>query len=64
MLVSKKKWQDLEKRVADIERKIQSQIPQNKMTYEPYVSVTNRENMSLLSYQQLYSSSADSNEKA
>ena len=63
MRISKKKWQALEKRVADLEAKVQSQQLSNDILWEFCESVANAEKLSLVSYQQLHSPSADSAEK-
>lgn len=63
MWVSRKKWEALEKRVADLEERVQGQQAQDEIVYEFCRSVANKERLSLLSYQQLYSPSANSNEK-
>ena len=54
---------ELEERVADLENQIQSQQIKFEICYEFCRSVANEKEMSLLSYQQLYGPSADSNEK-
>lgn len=63
MWISKKRFQKLEKRIADLERQVQSQQPKCELTYEFCRSVAHKNEMSLLSYQQLHSPSSDSNEK-
>lgn len=99
MWISRKKWRNLEKRIAGLEREVQSQ-QETALYYEKLkrqeqklskrelrsrvnemervianqgcmiellkefcISVANKEKLSLLTYQQLYSPSADSNEK-
>lgn len=44
MRISKKKWQALEKRVADLEAKVQSQQLSNDILWEFCESVANAEN--------------------
>ena len=61
--ISKKKWQALEKRVADLEVEVQGQLIKNEVIFEFCRSADNKEKLSLLSYQQLYSPSADSSQK-
>jgi len=61
--ISKKKWQALEKRVADLEVEVQGQLIKNEVIFEFCRSAANKEKLSLLSYQQLYSPSADSSQK-
>ena len=63
MWISKKKWQALKKRVADLEVEVQGQLIKNEVIFEFCRSVANKEKLSLLSYQQLYSPSADSSQK-
>lgn len=63
MWVSKRKWEALAERITDLEVEIQGQRMKNEITFEFCRSVANKEKLSLLSYQQLYSPSADSNEK-
>ncbi len=63
MWVSKRKWEALEKRITDLEVEIQGQRMKNEIAFEFCRSVANKEKLSLLSYQQLYSPSTDSNEK-
>lgn len=55
MWISKAKWMALEKRVADLEREIRGQRVKNEIMFEFCRSVANKEKLSLLSYQQLYS---------
>lgn len=57
------KLEDLEKRTADLERQVQGQHITVELTYEFCKSVANKERLSLLSYQQLNSPSADSDQK-
>ena len=63
MWISKARWTALEKRVADLEREIQGQHAKNEIMFEFCRSAANKEKLSLLSYQQLYSPSTDSNQK-
>lgn len=63
MWISKARWMALEKRVADLERVVQGQRDKNEIMFEFCRSVANKEKLSLLSYQQLYSPSTDSNQK-
>ncbi len=63
MWISKKKWNGLQKRIADLEKEVQSQRIQGAIVFEFCRSVANKENLSLLSYQQLHSPSTDSSEK-
>ena len=63
MWISKKKWKALEKKVADLEREVQGQQIKNEIFFEFCRSVANKEKLSLLSYQQLYSPYADSSDK-
>lgn len=49
-----------EKRIAALEKRVQEQQAVIKLLFEFCRSVANKEKMSLLSYQQLYSPSADS----
>ena len=63
MWISKAKWMTLEKRVADLERVVRGQRVKNEIMFEFCRSVANKEKLSLLSYQQLYSPSTDSNQK-
>lgn len=63
MWISKAKWMALEKRVADLEREVQGQRIGNEVVFEFCRSVANKEKLSLLSYQQLYSPSANSSKK-
>ena len=63
MWISKTRWAALEKRVADLERDVQGQHIKNEISFEFCRSVANKENLSLVSYQQLYSPSSNSNEK-
>ena len=63
MWISKKKWQALEKRVADLEVEVQGQLIKNEVIFEFCRSAANKEKLSLLSYQQLYRPSADSSQK-
>ena len=61
MWISRKKWNALEKRVADLE--VEVQLIKNEVIFEFCRSAANKEKLSLLSYQQLYSPSADSCQK-
>ena len=63
MWISRKKWNALEKRVADLEVEVQGQRVKDEVIFEFCRSVANKEKLSLLSYQQLYSPSADSSQK-
>ena len=63
MWISRKKWNALEKRVADLEAEVQGQLIKNEVIFEFCRSAANKEKLSLLSYQQLYSPSADSSQK-
>ena len=63
MWISKARWSALEKRVADLQSQIQGQHAKNEIMFEFCRSVANKEKLSLLSYQQLYSPSTDSNQK-
>lgn len=63
MWVPKNKWETLEKRVADLEGRVHSQLPMTEITFEFCKSVANKDGMGLLSYQQLNSPSTDSNKK-
>ncbi len=63
MWISRKKWNALEKRVADLEMEVQGQRVKDEVIFEFCRSVASKEKISLLSYQQLYSPSADSSQK-
>lgn len=63
MWISKKKYRQLEKRIADLEVQVQGQQIVGEIISEFCCSVANKEKMDLLSYQQLHSPSANSNEK-
>ena len=63
MWISRKKWNALEKRVTDLEVEVQGQLIKNEVIFEFCRSAANKEKLSLLSYQQLYSPSADSCQK-
>lgn len=63
MWISKKKWNAMEKRMTDLEMAVRGQSHMTNLTYEFCKSVANKENLSLLSYQQLYSPSTDSSQK-
>lgn len=53
----------LEQKIADLEGQVQSQQIKIELTHEFCRSVAHKNGMSLLSYQQLNSPSADSSEK-
>lgn len=61
--ISKKKWNELQKRTADLEVQVQNQQLVIEIIFEFCRSVANKNRTSILSYQQLYSPSTDSSEK-
>lgn len=63
MKTYKRKWRKLKKRVAALERKTSTQQLWLELLYEFCRSTAHKEGMCLLSYQQLYSPSANSCEK-
>ena len=63
MWVSKKKWEEMEKKIADLEIAVRGQSYMTNLTYEFCKSVANKDKMSFVSYQQLYSPSTDSSQK-
>lgn len=63
MWISKKRWEALEKRIADLDKQIQAQQIVGEIISEFCRSVANTEKLDLLSYQQLHSPTANSNEK-
>ena len=63
MWVSRKKWKYLQKKVADLEKEIQSQQPIIELLFEFCKSVAFKDKRDLFSYQQLNSPSTNSSEK-
>ncbi len=63
MWISKRKLLRLEEKVAGLKDEIQRQQLVTTIVFEFCRSVANKENLSLLSYQQLNSPSTDSSEK-
>lgn len=63
MWVSRRKWRALEKKVANLESAILGQRLWTEVLHEFCRSVANKEGTCLLSYQQLYSPTADSSKK-
>lgn len=63
MIVSKKEWEALKQRTADLESQVQNQQNMLEIVFEFCRSVANKNKTSILSYQQLYSPSPDRNKK-
>lgn len=62
MWVSKKKWEEMEKKIADLEIAVRGQSYMTNLTYEFCKSVANKDKMSFVSYQKKYSPSIDSSQ--
>lgn len=60
MNISKRQWLHVNKKIAGLEKRIQNQQLMIGLLFQFCRSVANKEKHSLLSYQQLYSPSANS----
>lgn len=60
MNISKRQWLQVNKKIAGLERRIQNQQLMIELLFQFCRSVANKEKHCLISYQQLYSPSADS----